>query len=228
MAVAAFAGGPSGVVAPPGAGAVVFEADTGQPIVSLRGHAARVQQVRFVPGRPPRVVTGSADGTAIVWDVAAALRATAPVAPDRTDDRLWTDLSADDATTAYRAAVALHDRGHLARLLTSPPATKPSARTTYQALIAQLSAPDRPTRESAHRQLEAAGPAAAAAVRRALDAHPGGEAEVRLADLARLDEADGPMPADPGTSDDPAHLATARRRAAIVADWFGDAATTRP
>ncbi len=194
----------------------VYEAATGRPVLSLATSADVDLLARFVPHRPLAVTT-DADGTALVWDLRAAL---GPADAGRSDDALWADLAADDPAVAYRAGFALADRGRLAARLAP---AEPDETPRWRRLIADLSSPDPTTREAAHRQLERAGPAAADEVRRALAAHPGGEAEARLADLARLADA-SPAGLAEATTD-----ALRRDRAAQVVDWTGGpATTTRP
>ena len=182
-----WASSPWGSGGRPGTAVTVYESATGRAVLSIP--IDRMDSpVCFVPHRP-WYVTAQADGTALVWDVRTIL---GPVGPDRSDDQLWADLAGDDPAAAYRAGFALADRGRLAARAAAAGVVDDRAR--WRSLIARLAAADGRERESAHRQLERAGPAAATEVRRALAAHPGGEVEARLADLARLDAAP-PAPA---------------------------------
>ncbi len=219
LAVTAFDGGPVGVVPPDGAGAIVYEVATGRPVATVRGHVGRVDVVRFVPGRP-LLVTAAEDGNALVWDLRRAVRAR-PIDPARTEPQLWADVSDPDPAVAYRAGLALLDRGRLPTLSAAPPAPPPSPAATYRRLVGELSSDDLPTRERAHRALEAAGPAAAGEVRRALDAHPGGEAEARLTDLARLAPAAGPSAPD---APRPVPIDICRQRIGQLLRWSADPA----
>ena len=220
LAVTVYGGIPFDVAPPPlGSGTDVYEVSTGQRVASFRGHSGRMSQVAFVPGRPYLLITGSQDGTALVWDLRRALRAE-PVDGRRTDDQLWADVGADDAGVGYRAALELDDRGRLAAHAPRPAATRPSQREVFRRLIAELSSPDHAAREAAHRKLEQAGAAAGPDVRAALAAHPGGETEARLADLARLADAAGLPPEMPaGEADGVRRDAARSRRAAVVLEW---------
>ncbi len=191
----------------------VYESATGRPILTLPTGGLD-SRVRFVPHHPLYVTT-EVDGTAVVRSVRAALTA-APAG--RSDDLLWADLAAPDPAVAYRAGFALDDRGQLVPRSRSS-AAAPVRGPDWTATVGDLSSPDRTKREAAHKRLEAAGPDAGGAVRRALAAHPGGEAEARLTDLARL-AGDAPVPpAAPATSAD-----VRRERVAQLLDWSADPA----
>ena len=204
-----------------GGGATVFEpppanasTDPAEPICRVSDHDRLVVQVAFV-SHHPWLVTAGDDGTLLVWDLRRAL---APEqSADRSDAQLWDDLAGDDAAAAYRAGGLLADRGQLLARSAAIPPVPPVV--DFGPAVADLSSPNRGRRDAAHKRLESAGPAAADAVRRAWDRHPGGEAEARLADLVRM--ADGSPPAAAAGDDG---VARRRRRLVQLLDWSDDPA----
>ena len=85
----------------------IWDAVTGQEVRRFTGHLAAVWSVAFTAdGRS--VISGSADGTALVWDVSGLPKE--PNAEPITADALkvrWNELASGDARVAYRAAWAL-------------------------------------------------------------------------------------------------------------------------
>ena len=82
---------------------------TGKEIHRLQGLGANVTSLSFSPDGS-RLVSGSSDGTALIWDMSRTARAPALVAKDLTAndmDGLLQDLADKDAVRAYRAAWSL-------------------------------------------------------------------------------------------------------------------------
>src|SRR5262249_16860222 len=83
----------------------VWEVATGKEVRRLRGHRGPVTSLAFSPDGGA-LVSGSADTTALVWDL-SDLTAAKPSQPRRLSDKelgqLWADLASPDATRAYRA-----------------------------------------------------------------------------------------------------------------------------
>jgi WD40 repeat protein len=230
----------SGSRMPPAWGTAVFESATGRHVLDLP--TGMFASIRFPAGRPIAVSTEQT-GTLLVWDLRAAIAATGPApAVTESDASLWDDLAADDPAAALRAGFALLDRGHLRRFVggatpvTAKPAVAvmPTTAPDWSQLIADLSSPDRRKKEWAHRRLEEGGPAAAAAVRRALARHPGGETEARLADIARLQPDAAPPAAIPPEVAPPTadgavkRTEVRRRRAGQLLAWSTPPSATRP
>jgi hypothetical protein len=135
----------------------------------LAGHRSGISSLAFsLDGS--RLLTGSGDHTALVWDV--GLAAAAPEQPadpltDEQKDKLWIDLAHSKAEPAYRA---------LGRLATSPeaalslimqrlrPAAGPDG-ATLDRLFADLDSDEFSVRERASAELDRLGEAAVAGVR---------------------------------------------------------------
>jgi hypothetical protein len=87
---------------------ICFEMATGKPRRTLTGHRGYIGGLAFsADGR--RLVSGSNDGTALVWDVSLAT-APAPRAKPLTDaqvTKLWDALDGDDAKAAFAAMTEL-------------------------------------------------------------------------------------------------------------------------
>src|SRR5262249_4030912 len=99
------------------AGLRLYDLTTGKEAAALPGAGSVVGLLAFSPdGR--RLVSGSADGGAFVWDVAACVGPLPKAAWAKDEaDRLWNDLAAD-AARAWRATGRLAaDPGAAAALL---------------------------------------------------------------------------------------------------------------
>src|SRR5439155_14768687 len=77
---------------------LLWDVATGKERATLSGHRGAVQAVSFSPDGK-RLLSQSEDGTALVWDVAEALRLPAPAAAKkpapRSGDALWEALAGD-------------------------------------------------------------------------------------------------------------------------------------
>jgi hypothetical protein len=138
-----------------------YDVLTGKELDRLTGHAGPVTCLVFTAdGR--RLISGSLDTTAIVWDVAAKFKPAAPAA-DKLDaqaqEKLWADLGGKDGTQAFEAlrvllahpgpALALA-RAHL------KPVAPPDAQRVAQ-LLAELNSPKFDVRQKAAAELETLG-----------------------------------------------------------------------
>jgi len=165
----------------------------GEKLGTRAGHRGKVNTLRFLPGR--RMLSGSADGTAILWGLAGIDRAKSPASrPAVTPDglqKLWDALASTDATKAQEAIFAL--------LGTGPPVAKDLGRRLRAARgfdaedidrwVAELGHAQFAIRERATEALARAGASAEPALRRALKSPPGEEVRARAEILlASLDE----------------------------------------
>jgi hypothetical protein len=170
------------------------------------------------------MVSADHAGTVILWDSRAALLAAKDVGPGsvhgESADRLWDSISDPDPVHGYQAGMELLDR-HLrisraAVLAPLIPVNDQGNPGRIHLLIASLSSTVQSEREKAHKSLEGLGTAAIGQIRAALAAHPGGELEERLKDIAHVIGADDPAtPTPPAISSapplaDPQTLRTAR------------------
>jgi WD40 repeat protein len=158
----------------------------GRTLATLLGHAGQVNALSFSPdGR--RLVSASADTTALIWDIAALdtprRAATAPLAAGQRA-ACWKELIGD-AARAYPSMWQLADdpgaveflRGEL-KQLTTPPDTK-----VLGGLLAELDSKEFAVREHASKQLASLGPAAAGELRRFLAGKPSPEVRRRVEQL---------------------------------------------
>jgi WD40 repeat protein len=171
----------------------IYDPHSGKLIVRLPSMPAPVEAIRFVPNHP-WLLTAGADANITQWDL-LSLFASAPLA-NKTAEQLWNQMAYPDPASAFAAGVELLRRGellHQTASLNSKLLMSHDARVIQQ-WIDELASPDSKTREAAHKHLEAAGAAAIPQVRSALAAHPGGEQEDRLTDIAHLIGVDDDQP----------------------------------
>jgi RNA polymerase sigma factor (sigma-70 family) len=132
-----------------------------------------------------RLVSGSGDTSAIVWDLTGRTTAKLqPLAPADLDTS-WTDLRSDDAVQAYQAirrlAASLDNAvPHLAKRL--QPAASADAKHVAR-LIADLDSDQFAARDQAAKVLEELGESAIGACRKALEGDPSPELRRRLEKL---------------------------------------------
>jgi WD40 repeat protein len=151
---------------------------TGRELCRIHAHPGQVFRVSFSPSGD-RLVTGSIDSTALIWDVTALLKDRLPQKrPERLGERqlalLWQSLAGDDAAAAYRASWALSARPDealpcLAKRLS--PVVETSAQRLRD-LIKDLEARDFRTRQRAEETLHYLGERATLVLRQALKEKP--------------------------------------------------------
>jgi RNA polymerase sigma factor (sigma-70 family) len=162
----------------------VVEIATGKDRRRFAGHTGRVLSLSF-SADGTKLISGSGDTTALVWDLTGKRTAPADWARPLSAEDLqvaWDDLASDDSAHAFdtirRLSAAPHEpiaffRQHL----------KPVAATDEKRLarmIADLDSDEFTVREKANQDLEALGEAAVAACRTALKGNPSTESRRRL------------------------------------------------
>jgi WD40 repeat protein len=116
---------------------VCYETDSGGERYRLQGHADTVLSLTYsADGR--RLVSGSLDGTALVWDVSWRRRAGegAPLTPADLDS-CWEELAGDDAARAYRVIgrLAAHPQESVPFLRRNLPPVVPADENEIRRLI---------------------------------------------------------------------------------------------
>jgi WD40 repeat protein len=137
-----------------------------------------------------RLISGSADMTALVWDIARRLNADGKPLSAADLDACWKNLAGDDAETADRAirrlaASPIESLPYLAKKL--QPAVPADARRVAE-LIRDLDDDRFVVRERASRELEKLGEMATAMCRKALASELSAEARQRLEALLKQQE----------------------------------------
>src|SRR5262249_35715073 len=168
----------------------LWEAETGKERCVFTGHQGPVGALAFSPDGT-RVVSGSVDTTALVWDLTAAHASEPSAAPltARELQALWTDLGGADARQAYRAIQILSRSAQAVALFkenlrpVAPIDPKQQAR-----LLADLDSNRFAVRRKAAEELEGLGEAAAAGLRQLLANPPSPEARLRAEQI--LDKLD--------------------------------------
>jgi hypothetical protein len=170
----------------------LWEVASGLPVHKFAGHPRPVRCLAFSRDGA-RLVSGSKDTTALVWDL--TFGATAPGAQPGDSglkglEKLWADLACGDGPTAYRAVwtlAAVPTRAVpflAARLRPVPGATE----ARINKLLADLNAKAFAAREAASRELAGLGEQAAPALRRLLKGAPSLEVRRRVEQLLGLVE----------------------------------------
>jgi RNA polymerase sigma factor (sigma-70 family) len=145
------------------------------------GHQGSISALLFsMDGK--RLVSGSADTTALVWDLTGRLSAPRTALSAADLDACWTDLAGEDAERAYQsirrlAASPTETLPYLGKKL--QPAASADARRVAR-LITDLDSDQFIVREQASKELEKLGEAATAACRQALASKPSPELRRRL------------------------------------------------
>jgi WD40 repeat protein len=162
----------------------LWDLETGKELQELKGHNGAILSLAF-SGDGKRLISGSCDTTALIWDVENVLpRTTTQVLKAEKLSKLWNDI-AGDAPQAVRAV------GQLAR---APKSAVPFLRERLQAdlvpeqkqiakLIGSLDDEKFEVREKASRELAAFGKHAEPALSRALDYNPSVETRRRIQGL---------------------------------------------
>jgi RNA polymerase sigma factor (sigma-70 family) len=156
-------------------------------IGQLKGHGGGVVSLMFTPDGT-RLVSGSADTTALTWDVSRTLKAVPGAALDaKALDGLWTDLAGKDAAKAFAALRKLAGSPAQAAALVKERVrpVAPADAKRVAALIADLESDEFTTRQKAEAGLEALGDLAEPELRKALDGGPGLDLRQRVERLLR-------------------------------------------
>jgi RNA polymerase sigma factor (sigma-70 family) len=181
------------LVAAEGSAVRLWDVARGDDLGRLTGHQGRVEALAFAPdGRA--LVTGSADSTALVWDVGRLLpRPRLAELRSGQAEALWDDLASDDAGKAYRAVVALSaapkDAVALLKERLKPVAAADAPRVAK--LIADLDSDTFDVREKAAKELEPIAEQASDALRKALKGSPSAEVRRRVEALLAPQEFGG-------------------------------------
>src|SRR5262249_25578280 len=154
----------------------LWEVASGKTRGRFTGHRGRVWSISFAQdGR--RLASGSADHTAIIWDITGRLRDGRLPAVELSAkelDGLWADLAREDAIRAHRAIWALSaaakDAVPVLRKQVQPASGVDEKRIAK--LIGDLDSDTFSVREKASEELAALGEAAEPAIRKALQGEP--------------------------------------------------------
>jgi hypothetical protein len=177
----------------------LWEVATGKEIRTFRGHRGEVNSLAFsANGR--RLISASTDSTALLWDLTLASRPAESNAKRPGAEEVaawWEDLTSPDAARAYAAVWRLADvpevsvpflRRHL------KPVTDAEVKQIGQH-ITDLDSEAFAVREKAFQSLQRLGPAAASALRQALEHKPSLEVRRRIEQLLE-GLSTGPVPAE--------------------------------
>jgi hypothetical protein len=172
----------------------LWDLDTGKELRKLIGHQGPVLAVAFSPDGS-RLVSGSRDTTAVVWDVTGVSPAAkaARLSPAELKE-LWVALAAPDGAAALKAVRRLalareQALPFLRETLSKQPVVDPAR---LARLVADLDADAFETRDRASAELARQGRLAEPALRRALQEKP--SAELRLRAETLLKNLDGRLP----------------------------------
>jgi RNA polymerase sigma factor (sigma-70 family) len=164
----------------------LMETASGRERRRFAGHLGWVLSLAF-SADGERLISGSVDTTALVWDVGRRWdRSKAPAAfTNAVVEKLWADLAGEDAACAYQAirklaAVPNAAVPFLRKHLPSVPAAEEKR---LARLLADLDSDDLAARQKAAAELEKLGELALPAYRRALEGEPSLETRHRLEDL---------------------------------------------
>jgi RNA polymerase sigma factor (sigma-70 family) len=161
-------------------------------LATLTGHRGLIASLALSPDGK-RLVSGSEDTTALVWDTSVLTAAARPQKrPDERTGDLWTALGSPDAAVAYRAGWVLTHRPAEAVALFGEklrPAV-PADPVRLARLIGDLDSDAFAVREQAARELEQLGESARVAVQKALLQPPSLNVKQSLQQL--LEKLNGP------------------------------------
>jgi hypothetical protein len=207
---------PDGRVLAADGGATVRLLDlrTGKEFRQLKGHQAEVEALAFT-GDGKRLITGSADSTALVWG-GAALTPPEPKVEEQSArrlDELWSDLASLDAGPAFAAEATLvaSPKGAAALLAERLKRAHPADAKQVARWVTDLDSDDFETRRKASAELSGLGELARPALDEALKKGPAAEVRRQIDELlARL---------KPGTA--PSAEEVRQGRAVEVLEWVG-------
>jgi hypothetical protein len=152
----------------------LWDALARRPLRQFRGHVAPVRAIAFTPDGG-KLVSGSDDGTAIVWDATGLAEAPADSLP-----AAWKNLADADPLIARRAVWQLTAAPGGAALINERTAALGEALKRVDRLIADLEDDRFAVRHRATRELAALGDLIAPTLRRALADHVPPETHLRI------------------------------------------------
>jgi WD40 repeat protein len=196
----------------------LWDVATGKRLGEWEGHRDSITSIAFAS--PGRVLTGSADLTALLWDLNPRKQPGKPV---------WEALSGDDAADAYRAvwAVAADPKGP-ELLQTKIVAIPPPAAGKVNQWIADLGADRFAVRESAMKGLQDLGRLAEPALRAAREKATSEEVRSRLdALLAKLSRDRSPAEVVHARAVASLELAATDAAKKLLAEWAARAPGAR-
>jgi WD40 repeat protein len=163
-------------------GVGLWDVERGEAVGRLTGHQAHVAALTFTPDGKA-LVTGSADSTALVWDMSRfAPHPRSAELNAQQVEALWDDLASNDAGKAFRAIALLRAapehavpwlKAHL------KPIASPDDKQVA-ALISRLDNDDFAVRDEAARELEGLADSAGDTLRKVLQEQPTPEVRRRL------------------------------------------------
>ena len=167
---------PDGALAAAGGrtGVWIWEVATGRKVAHLKGDTENVLWLAFSPDSK-RLVSGSTDHTALVWEVPSLPRRPPEKLAPAALPKLWTQLASTDATDAHRAFLTLSDApGQSVPFLKERlrPVASAASAERLQRLLADLGSECFAVRQAATRELEKLGEQAGPALRKLLDEKP--------------------------------------------------------
>jgi hypothetical protein len=184
------------------AGPVVrlIDARADKELGRLKGHEAPVQALAFTPDGKA-LVSGAADSTALVWDVArltAAARPAAAALTAKQRDQLWADLAGEDAGRAFLAMTTLWETPKEATALLAE-RLKPVPAVDAEQMrrrLAGLEDDSFDVRQGAAAELERLGELARPALEDALKKRPSADLRRRVEDLLSRLRPSATLPAE--------------------------------
>jgi hypothetical protein len=162
----------------------LHDAYTGAELGRAAGHQGAIRSIAFTPDSL-RVITGSTDTTALVWNVAdIGKKAGGPELDPRQLQSLWTQLGSDDGRQAYQAIGKLAAAKQAAAFLGQqvPPVAKVDTQRMAQ-LIADLDSARFEIRQQASLELTRLGELAEPELKRALAGKPSLDVKRRIEEL---------------------------------------------
>jgi hypothetical protein len=152
----------------------------------FQGHAGPITCLSFSPdGR--YLVSGSQDGTALVWGLSAKSMARAAKLTGKDAEKLWRDLASSEGPRAFQAIQTLTSAADDAISIFKARLHRPTEmkQETITARIRDLDSPTFGVRERAYKALKEVGPQAEKQVRKALEGKPSLEVHNRLSAILK-------------------------------------------
>jgi WD40 repeat protein len=175
----------------------LFEAVTGKPVALAPGHASFVFALAFTPDGK-RLISGSDDTTALVWEVRKLLGRAAVAARKLDDDqlvKLWDDLGGADALRGQEAVRTLAASPKQTVALLTERLKLPAALKDVARHVGDLGFDNMTVRDQAEGALADLGGLAEAELRKTVAANPPAEVRKRIESLLKR------LETGPGTYD---------------------------